>query len=134
MTNETLPPALAGQVGRGVMQHTPGPWTCFYKSKYDEWHVSVPMSQGSMKWALFDDGVRSENPEADARLIAAAPDLLEALIAMEAEKADYMRSNKLGNPADEHTNKLARAAIAKALPALHNVRIEPTSRRKSGTT
>ncbi len=59
--------------------HTPGPWTAFYKSKYDEWHVSVPMSEGSMKWALFDDGIRSENPEADAHLIAAAPDLLVAL-------------------------------------------------------
>lgn len=58
--------------------HTPGPWNVFYKSKYDEWHVSVPMATGSMKWALFDDGIRSENPEADARLIAAAPDLLAA--------------------------------------------------------
>lgn len=62
-----------------VMQHTPGPWKYFYKSKYDAWHVSVPMSQGTMKWALFDDGVRSENPEADARLIVAAPGLLAAL-------------------------------------------------------
>lgn len=50
----------------------------------------------------------------DARLIAAAPELLEALIAMEAEKSDYMIRNKLGNPAAEHTNKMARAAIAKA--------------------
>lgn len=62
-----------------VMQHTPGPWRCFYKSKYDEWHVSVPMSQSTMKLALFDNGVKSENREADARLISAAPDLLAAL-------------------------------------------------------
>jgi len=61
--------------------HTPGPWACFYKHKYDEWHVSIPIADSTMKLALFDDGVRSENPEADARLIAAAPELLEALTA-----------------------------------------------------
>jgi len=63
-------------------QHTPGPWEAFFKHKYDEWHVSIPMSDGGMRWALFDDGVRSENPEGDARLIAAAPELLAALRAM----------------------------------------------------
>ena len=52
--------------------------------------------------------------EANARLIAAAPELLEALIAMEKEKSDYMTINKLGDPAKETTNKIARAAIAKA--------------------
>jgi hypothetical protein len=62
-----------------TLKHTPGPWNVIYKHKYNEWHVSVPTSTGSMKWALFDDGIRSENPEADARLISAAPDLLEAL-------------------------------------------------------
>lgn len=58
-------------------KHTPGPWTVFYKQKYDEWHVSVPAF--GMRLALFPDGIRTENHEADARLIAAAPDLLEAL-------------------------------------------------------
>lgn len=55
-----------------------------------------------------------ESQPAQARLIAAAPDLLEALIAMEAEKANYMLINKLGDPAGETTNRMARAAIAKA--------------------
>lgn len=40
--------------------------------------------------------------------------LLLALQEMEAEKSDYMRINNLGDPANEHTNKLARAAIAQA--------------------
>jgi len=53
----------------------------------------------------------------EAALATAAPDLLEALIQMEAEKADYMRINNLGDPAKEHTNKLARAAIARATGA-----------------
>lgn len=61
------------------MAHTPGPWTYFYKHKYDEWHVSVPISGSSMRFGIFDDGIHSENPEADARLIAAAPEMLEAL-------------------------------------------------------
>jgi hypothetical protein len=85
--------------------HTPGPWTCFYKHKYDEWHVSVPVSEGTMKLALFDDGVRSENPEADARLIAAAPDLLAAL-------RDAVAA--LGGIKSDNVPESVRIAIAKA--------------------
>jgi hypothetical protein len=59
------------------VKHTPGPWSCFYKPKYDEWHVSLPMSDCGMKLALAPDGIQSENREADAHLIAAAPELLE---------------------------------------------------------
>jgi hypothetical protein len=85
-------------------KHTPGPWEVFYKAKYDEWHVSVPMSEGNMRWGLFDDGVRSENPEADARLIAAAPELLEAL---------KLAQSIIGHPDDAHSRHIA-AVIAKA--------------------
>lgn len=60
-------------------KHTPGPWTAFYKNKYDEWHVSLPIAGSNMKLSLCSDGIQSENQEADARLIAAAPDLLDAL-------------------------------------------------------
>ncbi len=91
-------------------KHTPGPWQAFYKSKYDEWHVSIPMPGSSMGWALFDDGVRSENPEADARLIAAAPELLDVLIrardAIEALDGTSIENEKI---VDDY-----RAAIAKA--------------------
>jgi hypothetical protein len=59
-------------------------------------------------------GITIAETEANARLIAAAPELLEALIAMEQEKSDYMRRNALGDPSVETTNKMARAAIAKA--------------------
>ena len=104
MTTETV------RLDALAMPHTPGPWECFYKHKYGEWHVSVPMSNGSMRWALFDDGVRSENPEADARLIAASPDLLAALqevVAISDRKHDAWDK--------------ARAAIAKALG--HNAKV-----------
>lgn len=63
--------------------HTPGPWVYFYKHKYDEHHVSLPLIGQSMRLGLFDDGCRSENAEANARLIAAAPELLEALKTIE---------------------------------------------------
>lgn len=62
-----------------MSKHTPGSWDVFHKHKYDEWHVSVPVSGSSMRLGLFNNGIRSENPEADARLIAAAPDMLRAL-------------------------------------------------------
>ena len=102
--------AGASPVDGKVMQHTPGPWTCFYKSKYDEWHVSVPMSEGSMKWPLFDDGVRSENPEADARLIAAAPDLLTAVQRL--LRAHYSDGIEYSG---DHPAAEARRAVAKAV-------------------
>lgn len=72
-------PGEAGPAKSPAGQHTPGPWACFYKHKYAEWHVSIPMPQSAMRLALFPNGVQSANPEADARLIAAAPDLLAAL-------------------------------------------------------
>lgn len=42
-------------------------------------------------------------------------DLLTALLMMVDEKADYMRINNLGDPEKQHTIKVARAAIAKAV-------------------
>lgn len=61
-----------------LLGHTPGPWTAFPKPKYQEWHVSIPVPDSPTSWAfgLFPDGVPGDNAGADARLIAAAPDLL----------------------------------------------------------
>ena len=59
--------------------HTPGPWAAFYKYKYNEWHVSVPVSNSDMRLSIFPDGIPGDTPEeaeGNARLIAAAPDLL----------------------------------------------------------
>lgn len=65
-------------------RHTPGPWTVTQYSNYAGWAVGHP-SRGCIaeRWykdekhvsAIYDDG----EMEANARLIAAAPDLLEAL-------------------------------------------------------
>ena len=98
-------------------KHTPGPWTLTGSGGQWESRLSIRAD----KWGCIAQiGVDPQMPHwdgpqrANARLIAAAPELLEALIAMEREKSDYMRLNHLGDPSNETTNKLARAAIAKA--------------------
>lgn len=50
---------------------------------------------------------------ANARLIAAAPELLEALQGLLADIEDYQRINNLGGE-NNHWQVIARAAIAKA--------------------
>jgi hypothetical protein len=77
------------------MKHTPGPWN------YDRSGYSLYVNSGrEVVTALLMDGKRLETSEANARLIAAAPDLLEAL-------ERYV--HHFGDPL-----KCARAAIAKA--------------------
>ena len=60
------------------VKFTPGPWVAFYKPKYNEWHVSLPADCG-MTLALFPDGIHTANPEGDANLIAAAPEMYAEL-------------------------------------------------------
>lgn len=48
---------------------------------------------------------------ANARLIAAAPDLYEALQMLHDETADYIRLNHLGDPHHNQSMQLARAAL-----------------------
>lgn len=75
--------------------HTPGPWQVI----------------GS---TVYGNALRARLPHngADARLIAAAPDLLEALREI-ADQAEY-RLRKGPDNGDEQTLRIARAAIAKA--------------------
>jgi hypothetical protein len=83
-------------------QHTPGPW------KVDDW---------SEIWAEADaEGICSVNTHrnlmrafADARLIAAAPELLEALGRLEIAARSVAQNARLAN-----ARANARAAIAKA--------------------
>jgi hypothetical protein len=95
------------------VSHTPGPWVSFYKDKYKEWHVGVPVSSGSMKLALFPDGCPTENPGPDCRLIAAAPDMLAALKAMDVALCDGFDTQST-RMAGRKAVIAARAAIAKA--------------------
>ena len=95
------------------MSHTPGPWEVYGNS--DEGlsvrSSAIPGAVCFMAW-IFQD-TKGEG-EANARLIAAAPDLLAALKALltAPEIADCDPNDK-----DEETNaieRLARATIAKA--------------------
>ena len=90
-------------------QHTPGPWIASHRSIQDgqggsqRWHILAGSDQSIQVCTLkgWDD-----EDEANARLIAAAPELLAALIACERQ----LDRETLGGEALD----AARAAIAKA--------------------
>lgn len=92
-----------------TQQHTPGPWEA--ESFADGWNV-WPISRKKP-----DGGaVAYDCTEPDARLIAAAPELLAALQMGYADTMDYIRLNNLGGE-NNHWLVQARAAIAKATGA-----------------
>lgn len=100
-----------------IVQHTPGPWHTDGSSVY--WRSP---SDGN-NWLiaqLVEPPVRpSDEVEANARLIAAAPDLLAGCQAL-IELFDYYRSQGVFgertayNPHMSHKFDIARGAIAKA--------------------
>lgn len=84
-------------------QHTPGPWRAEWVPKGQRPWVGR-IAEG--RWAALACGKTDEEAEANARLIAAAPELLAALQAV----ADYWAGGDV--PAD--IDAAMRAAIAKA--------------------
>ena len=86
-------------------KHTPGPWRSRNRLGSGNWKDERSIGVESFEWIIADvcgDIDHTDEARANARLIAAAPDLLEAL-------ADLVE-NGLGTEAV----KRARAAIAKA--------------------
>jgi hypothetical protein len=85
------------------LSHTPGPWSIDDTSGQD-----LVWADG----AIVAHAVHPKNWPADARLIAAAPDLLEALLAIVSPSGGFY--------CDHKTQGLAKAAIAKArsIPAI----------------
>ena len=83
--------------------HTPGPWVLNGVMALDTrlWIVSIPGEQARIEVADY-----STESESNAHLIAAAPDLLEALEALVKVDAE--------DGADDEYLRVARAAIAKA--------------------
>ena len=68
-----------------MSKHTEGKWKSFFKNKYKEWNVSLPVL-GGMNVALCANGVPGvslKQKEANAHLISAAPDMLEVLESVE---------------------------------------------------
>lgn len=100
-------------------KHTPGPWK-MQPSQHDERHYAIHAAS-AMRWVAH---VSVENNEANARLIAAAPELLEALqdaadqlFRLALADAHRWPGDASGTKALEHANRVCepfRAAIAKA--------------------
>lgn len=93
-----------------MAKHTPGPWKAGSKS------VTAPETEDRSPLDVRIFGGNSDDNRANARLIAAAPDLLLALRLLHDDIAEYARINNLGG-FDNHCMKHARAAIAKATGA-----------------
>src|SRR5690606_36352395 len=102
-------------------KHTPGPWTpmvrqpasradnglCALAQVWGGWIVVVP------SWMVDRSGY---DAEANARLIAAAPELLEALLAIEEA---FVTDHGALNQTQIEAIRLVDAAIAKATGANH---------------
>ena len=101
-----------------MSKHTPGPWTWLPTDAKDR-DVLVGAAGKKVLWPVSgwdkaDLGIRTgawgcEEVEANAALIAAAPDLLEALVA----SMPFIRS-ELNGSSDEDILRQCEAAIAKA--------------------
>ncbi len=87
-------------------QFTPGPWS--FRGRY----VGTPNHMSFIAECRDQNGNWTDTPHsiANARLIAAAPDLLEALIALVRHKSDFDPARSLESVEDQ-----AAAAINKAL-------------------
>lgn len=107
------------------VKHTPGPW--FEQTGFaDDVEITADSRQGMVAICAMDldfTGHIGVEQEANARLIAAAPDLLEALETLDASwladfpagpDGDY--SGRFVSPAEEHVViwRKIRAAIARA--------------------
>ena len=83
-------------------KHTPGPWAVCSSPPNPQWHLGVTIFSVPEGKRVADACILNAEFKADARLIAAAPDLLMALQAIEHR---HSSSPHIG---------LVRAAIAKA--------------------
>ena len=97
-----------------MSKHTPGPWA--YSTSPEGWSytINIYQAENAAHTPDYSDvafrtctGGRKAIQEANARLIAAAPDLLEALWVC-------MEHNRLHHGDSHNTVIQARAAIAKA--------------------
>lgn len=85
--------------------HTPGPWRIIPRAH----ERNGPCIQRGREGGFMVKGMSSEAEDADARLIAAAPDLLAAC-----KEAEEQLSIMAASPASNWWVQKLRAAIAKA--------------------
>ncbi len=93
--------------------HTPGPWQMDYDRNFDRYNLRGRYSFGHFQgWSA--DGVTTEaEDKANARLIAAAPDLLNAL-ELAVATIERLAPDHHGFNSAKGTLDVACAAIAKA--------------------
>jgi 2-oxo-4-hydroxy-4-carboxy--5-ureidoimidazoline (OHCU) decarboxylase len=103
-----------------MSKHTPGPWKAqpreFPEGQWfleGQWEV-VSTRKAERLIAEAAPHIDSDSEEANARLIAAAPELLEALISATRCLAWHVEEQGRGVAMDGVTLERARAAIAKA--------------------
>lgn len=93
------------------MSHTPGPWAVH---PLDRRCVIDTRAMDSTEGMVIAD-VRSWHDTGDAQLIAAAPDLLDALQEYMAQFGQALEAHRIPfGEAQQKADSLARAAIAKA--------------------
>jgi hypothetical protein len=92
-------------------KHTPGPWRAEQTpaSAYWDWTVMAPSGEGR----TMQIGIDTDNTEADARLIAAAPELLASL----RRCTPLLNSARLAS-ADKAYLEIAGEAVEEALAAI----------------
>jgi hypothetical protein len=97
------------------VSHTPGPWKVIYDNGDYYVRGDGATIADCTSWSA---NTGQPNPprevDANARLIAAAPEMLEALKALHDETADYITRNHLGDAHHNRAMQLADAAIRKA--------------------
>lgn len=94
------------------VKHTPGPWIAVEEE--DRTIIGCGWDfLGRHIAYMSDGGVPRDEEWANTHLIAAAPDLLEALKGLLSDIEEYQRINKLGGE-NNHWQVISRAAIAKA--------------------
>jgi len=98
---------------------TPGPWEAYHDKYYDTWSVEGGGDIVADIWRLAEE-THNRHPhfeddcEANARLIAASPDLLEACEALLPIVVDAIMHGMPVTKEVAHARNIAVAAIAKA--------------------
>ena len=98
-----------------MSKHTPGPWDRIIADGYTVRHPQIYSDKGPVANATWLGDGRIDELNANARLIAAAPDMFEALQDALGD-LEYLKNapeSAYARPDDE-TIKAVRAAIAKA--------------------
>ena len=102
---------MGRHLGVGMSKHTQGPWTLFPRSE-----LGGPIVQRRNEGGFEVRGLSHESEDADACLIAAAPELLEALVKLEEAFCNVGPGMTREDRADSRAALIAaRAAIAKAV-------------------